>query len=275
MSLPELSVDSAPRGDSNGPMTSALPPTILKARDGPPAEVLNPGGEASVCLVCEHASSNIPDSLSELGLASKDRLSHAAWDIGAADVAVALADALGAPLVVSRVSRLVYDCNRAPCAADAIPEKVENIEVPGNRELSDTDRNGRVVEVYTPFRDLLARTLRGFAAPPALITIHSFTPTWLGKSRHVEIGLLHDADDRLARRMMAAAPTGVDTRFNEPYSADDGVTHTLKAHAVPHGRQNVMIEIRNDLITDPVGVARIAEHIADMLAPALAREAAT
>lgn len=33
-----LAVDSAPRGDSNGPMTSTPLPTILEANDGPPAE---------------------------------------------------------------------------------------------------------------------------------------------------------------------------------------------------------------------------------------------
>jgi predicted N-formylglutamate amidohydrolase len=228
-----------------------------------------------VCLVCEHASPHIPDTLSKLGLAPEDRFSHAVWDIGAADVAKVLADTLDASLVVSCMSRLVYDCNRAPSAAGAIPEKTESIEVPGNRGLDDANRLARMIEVYVPFRDLLAKTLSGFATPPALITIHSFSPTWLGKTRDVEIGLLHDSDDRLARRMLQAAPRGVDTRLNEPYGASDGVMHTLRAHALPRGLQNVMIEVRSDLISDPAGVARRAGHIADMLTTALAREAAT
>ena len=187
-------------------------------------------------------------------------------------MAQTLANTLGAPLVMSRVSRLVYDCNRNTYAADAIPEKVENIDVPGNRALSDADRRARVIQVYVPFRDLLARTLTAFASPPALVTIHSYSPTWLGKPRDVEIGLLHDADDRLAKRMLRAAPTGIKTRLNEPYSAADGVMHTLKAHALPWGLQNVMIEVRNDLISDAVRVARMATQIADMLTSALARE---
>jgi len=257
----------------NGRMTRSPPPTILATREGPSAEVLNPGGKSAVCLVCEHASPRIPNSLSDLGLAAKDRHSHAVWDIGAAEVAKALADALDAPLVASRVSRLVYDCNRNTNAADAMPECVEKIEVPGNRELSDADRHARIIQVYVPFRDLLARTLNTFASPPILVTIHSFSPTWFGKPRDVEIGLLHDADDRLAKRMLASARKGIDTRLNEPYSAADGVMHTLKAHALPWGLQNVMIEIRNDLISDAAGAARVASPIADMLTSALDREA--
>jgi predicted N-formylglutamate amidohydrolase len=256
-------------------VTRSPPPTILTARDGPPAEVFNPGKQAAVCLVCEHASPDIPHSLSDLGLAPVDRYSHAVWDIGAADLAKVLADTLKAPLVTSNVSRLVYDCNRKPGAEGAIPEKTESVEIPGNRGLDAARRNARMIEVYEPFRDLLAKTLNTFTTKPALITIHSFSPTWFGKPRDVEIGLLHDSDDRLARRMLEAAPKCAKTRLNEPYSASDGVMHTLRAHAVPRGLQNVMIEIRNDLISDPAGIARMASHIAGMLTTALAREAAT
>ena len=37
-------------------------------------------------------------------------------------------------------------------------------------------------------------------------------------------------------------------RRNDPYGPENGVTHTLKTHAMPRDMQNVMIEIRNDLI---------------------------
>ena len=87
-------VDSARRGDSNGPMISAPLPTILEACDGPPAEVLNPGGRAGICLVCEHASSSIPSSLSGLGLSPNDRQSHAVWDAGAKEYADHIAEIL-------------------------------------------------------------------------------------------------------------------------------------------------------------------------------------
>jgi predicted N-formylglutamate amidohydrolase len=51
--------------------------------------------------------------------------SHIAWDIGAAGVAERLSEMLDAALVMQRFSRLAYDCNRPPEAADAYPERSE------------------------------------------------------------------------------------------------------------------------------------------------------
>ncbi len=256
-------------------MSTAREHTILGPDDGPAAEVINPRGSAPICLVCEHASAFIPATLGDLGLAPEHRQSHAAWDIGGRDLATALSQRLDAPLVASRVSRLVYDCNRPPNAPGAIPEKSEVVEVPGNVGLSDAARAARATEVYDPFRSLLKTTLDGFAEPPVLVTIHSFTPVWFGQPREVELGLLHDSDDRLARAMLAEAPDGLDTRLNAPYSVTDGVTHTLREHAIPRGVQNVMIEVRNDLVSDAAGVARFAGILDTMLTRALATQGVT
>lgn len=255
-------------------MEHAAVHTILGPGEGPAAEVINPAGAAPICLVCEHASSFVPAALDHLGVAPGHRRSHAAWDIGALDLACALSQRLNAPLVVSRVSRLVYDCNRPPEAPGAIPERSEIVEVPGNAGLSAGARAARVAEVYAPFRDLLSATLDRFGAAPALVTIHSFTPVWFGQPRAVELGLLHDSDDRLARAMLARAPDGLDARLNAPYSATDGVTHTLRAHAIPRGLQNVMIEVRNDLIADAAGCARMADLLAALLHGATAARGA-
>lgn len=249
--------------------------TILTASEGPTAEVINPAGSAPICLVCEHASDFVPASLNDLGVAPEHRQSHAAWDIGGRDLAVALAKKLDAPLVASRVSRLVYDCNRPPSAPDAIPAKSEVIDIPGNANLSDAKRVARIAEVYHPFREVLHTTLNAFRAPPALVTVHSFTPTWHGKSRDVQLGLLHDSDDRLAKAMLKTAPNDINTQLNAPYSVTDGVTHTLREHAIPRGLMNVMIEVRNDLISNAAGVTRFANVLADMLTQALAMQEVT
>lgn len=257
------------------PVSSSGQHTILTGDDGPAAELIRGSGSAAICLVCEHASAFIPPALNELGLADEHRYSHAAWDIGGRDLAVALSERLDAPLVASRVSRLVYDCNRPPSAPDAIPARSEVIDIPGNSDLTDADRARRVSEVYEPFRTLLSTTLSGFSTPPTVVTIHSFTPVWHGVPRDVQLGLLHDSDDRLARAMLAAAPRDVDTRLNAPYSVTDGVTHTLREHAIARGLQNVMIEVRNDLISDATGVARFCDILADMLTTALAQRVAS
>lgn len=243
---------------------------ILAPGEAPPVAIVGGEGRAPLCLVCEHASPAIPATLGDLGLAPADRLSHAVWDPGAEALARALSAALDAPLVLGTVSRLVFDCNRPPGAPDAIPARSETIEVPGNRDLPDDVRDGRAAEVYVPFHARLTQVLHGFAALPALVTVHSFAPVWHGIAREVELGLLHDADDRLARRLLDLAPPETDARLNQPYSAADGVTHTLARHATAGGLPSAMIEVRNDLLASDAGVARMAAILIPMLTAALA-----
>lgn len=231
------------------------------------AEVVNRQGGAPICLVCEHASSFIPPSFGDLGLSAEDRYSHAALDIGAEDLARHLSDVLDAPLVLARVSRLICDLNRPAAVPEGTPEKVEQIEVPGNRGLTQADRVNRAREVYHPFHNEVAKLLSGFPMPPAFVTLHSFTPVWNGVARGTEIGLLHDADDQLARAMLAQADSRYLTELNKPYAAKDGVTHTLQRHA--GGLQNVMIEVRNDLLSDQAAIAQVATSLAATLSAAL------
>jgi predicted N-formylglutamate amidohydrolase len=243
-------------------------------------EIVNHAGTGPVLLLCEHASSHIPDQYEDLGLRAQDRLSHAAWDPGARAVALQLSRALDAPLVASRVSRLVYDCNRPPEAPSAMPEISERIEVPGNRDLSAAQREARAQAIYVPFCEAVsdvieARKSRG--QPTILVTMHSFTPIFHGRRRAVEIGILHDEDSRLADAMLAtqgALPHRV-VRRNEPYGPADGVTHSLKLHGVANGLPNVMIEIRNDLVSTPAEEEIMADEILRLLTPALAELATT
>ena len=251
-------------------VTDMLPNQILSRADGPAVEVVNPKGRAAVCLVCEHASAAIPSSLCDLGLADGDRYSHAVWDIGAEALARALSARMDAPLVLARVSRLVYDCNRPPEREDAMPSRTETIEIPGNRDLSSEARAARTREIYDAFHATLGATLDNFAQLPALVTIHSFTPSWFGRQRATELGILHDDDASLAHLIMAADSRSLRTELNQPYSAADGVTHTLAKHGTARGLRNVMIEVRNDLLRDDDNVARVAAILEKLLTFALA-----
>ncbi len=245
---------------------------ILSGTEGPVADVVNASGTSPICLVCEHSSNVIPASLGDLGLAAEDRFSHAVWDIGAEALARDLAQRLDAPLVLSRVSRLVYDCNRPPERRDSIPDRVEEVEVPGNRGLSAEERAARVSEIHDRFHATVEETLDGFVDVPALLTIHSFTPTWYGVARPAEIGILHDSDADLANRMLAHAGPHYRTELNVPYSVADGVTHTLRRHAGPRGIPNAMIEVRNDFLAAPASIAGVAEALEIMMRAALNQE---
>lgn len=225
-----------------------------------------------IVVVCEHASHHIPEEFAELGLSPEARYSHAAWDPGALGVAEILSDRLDAALVASRVSRLVYDCNRPPGAPDAMPARSEAFEIPGNADLSPAQRAERVRRYYDPFRRALAQQVAA-TRDPVLVTIHSFTPVFHGKIREVGVGIVHDRDPRLADAMLEAAAGQETCRVarNAPYGPQDGVTHTLREHALPDGHRNVMIELRNDLITTPEAQADMANQLATWITAAVAQ----
>ena len=242
---------------------------------GKAVEIVNGDGRGAVILVCEHASDRIPAAWGDLGLDAAGRQSHAAWDLGAGPLARRLAEALDAPLVAGGISRLVYDCNRPPEDPSAMPAQSETIAVPGNTGLSAADRKARVRAVYAPFTEALASLVarrQALGTPFALVTVHSFSPTWFGTPRTVEIGILHDEDTRLADAMLAEAPAlpHRDIRRNAPYGPGDGVTHTLCAHGLANGLPNVMLELRNDLLATGAAQDRMTEEVLRLLCPALA-----
>lgn len=240
---------------------------LLSTDDGPPVEVSNQDGTSPVLLICEHASHVIPESLSDLGLDTAASQSHVAWDPGALGVALALSESLNATLVSARFSRLVYDCNRPPEAAGAMPSKSEIFDIPGNFDIPAEQRAARIREIYEPFVSAVKTEI---AARPTtvLVTIHSFTPVYHGESRTVELGILHDLDTTFADSMLKY-PSTMNTQRNQPYGPEDGVTHTLKLHALPGGLLNVMIEIRNDLIATPSDQQKVADELSNMITQAL------
>ncbi|SEO18054.1 Predicted N-formylglutamate amidohydrolase [Pseudorhodobacter antarcticus] len=232
--------------------------------------VENARGQSCIVIVCEHASSYIPEVYKNLGMRVADLLSHAAWDPGALDVARGISFRLDARLVASGVSRLVYDCNRPPSAMDAMPAQSETIKIPGNADLTADQRRERSDLYYTPFRDHLAKTISA-TAQPVVVTVHSFTPIYNGEARSVEIGILHDTDRRFADTMLALAHvhTLADVQRNAPYGPEHGVTHTLKEHAINAGHLNVMIEIRNDLIQTADQQNKMADTLSTWLSETL------
>jgi len=229
----------------------------------------NAAAASRVVLICEHASHFIPARFNGLGLSDQDRKSHAAWDPGALAVALHLSSALDAKLVSSRVSRLVYDCNRPPDVPDATPARSEVVAVPGNVGLDAAAKADRVASYYQPFQQAVAKAIAA-TTDPILVTVHSFTPIYHGQKRDVEIGVLHDTDRRLADVLLTLAPehTNMKVLRNQPYGPEHGVTHTLKEHGLPGHHPNVMLEIRNDLIATQAQQAQVSAMLAGWLAAA-------
>ncbi|KPF42528.1 N-formylglutamate amidohydrolase [Rhizobium sp. AAP43] len=246
---------------------------ILAPADGEAVAVENERAAGTVVLVCEHASHRLPISAGQLGLSEEVLVSHIAWDPGALELARLLSTRLEAALVHQRFSRLLYDCNRPPESPAAMPESSEIFEIPGNRDLAPAERYARTAAIYVPFHDRVSALLAAYVQEgrrPVVVTVHSFTPIYFGKKRDVEIGILHDTDSRLADATLSAAISGpYRVERNAPYGPEDGVTHTLRLHALPAGHANVMIEVRNDLIANSVDQEVMADYLAGLIATAV------
>jgi predicted N-formylglutamate amidohydrolase len=237
--------------------------------DGP-VRVTNRQGASPFVLVCEHASNFIPAQFGTLGLEYSELSRHIAWDPGALPVARIMAKSLDAVLVHSCVSRLVIDCNRPLDAPDLIPAVSEATIVPGNSDLSQAERDLRIALAWQPFHDAVEEVIEerlGRGIETRLVSIHSFTPVYHGRSRPWQIGIIHDDDSRLAAPVVAALKdqAGLNVGVNKPYSPADRVYFTHELHARPRGLACAMIEIRNDEIGDEAGQRRWAGLIASIL----------
>lgn len=224
----------------------------------PAARTGNAEGAAPVTLLCDHATNAIPSALAGLGLRPDDLETHVAYDPGAAALTQEIAERLDAAYVLGGYSRLLIDVNRDPEAPDSILVENDGIRVPGNRNLSAADRAARVDNIYTPYHArvdslLTARLARQGAQ--LVVSVHSFTPTFAGRSRPWEIGVIFQDDRRLARWLAAElVGSGEDARLtlglNQPYSPRDRVYHTLARHAEARGLPCAMVELPNDALAD-------------------------
>ncbi|HXG79870.1 MAG TPA: N-formylglutamate amidohydrolase [Methyloceanibacter sp.] len=230
----------------------------------------NPDGSGPFVILCDHASNRIPQDYEPFGLSEEALKSHIAWDPGALPVARLLSEALHAPLLWPDVSRLIIDCNRAPEAKSLIVAESEGRPIPANRNVSEADRARRLDRFHRPYHaavDACLTRRRNIGLPTALVAIHSYTPVYFGRSRPWQIGILFDADRRLADPLIAGlqADPALTVGINEPYSPADQVYYTLERHAARDRLPAAMIEIRNDEIEDASGQRRWANRLKGLL----------
>lgn len=256
----------------------AAPENELPARDEPrllgpgeplPFRVLNASSKRPLLLVCDHASRRFPESLGDLGLDPVARTCHLAWDIGAGPLTERVATELGVTTVLAEYSRLIVDCNRDLVDPSAFLEFGDGIVIHGNRGLDQRAKDQRAQEIYWPYHYAIDMELKRLAAidyPPALISIHSFTPVLDGVSRHWEIGVLWDADRATAEIVIDGfRAAGYDVGDNEPYSGKAPMDFTIDHHAEAANLPHVGIEIRHDLIASDDGVEKIGALLAGIV----------
>jgi predicted N-formylglutamate amidohydrolase len=233
-------------------------------------ELVEGNRKTGLLLIADHAMRHLPNRYGTLGLDPSEFERHIAYDIGAEPLTRALASKLSCPAVMARFSRLLIDPNRGEDDPTLVRQLYDGSVIPGNYPLSAAELEHRINYFYRPFRqavrDAVARIWRAIGKPPLVVSIHSFTPSMGGKARQWHTGILWDADPRAAKPLidMLESKPGLIVGDNEPY---DGALYgdTLHAICTSQGICNLLIEVRQDLINSPSGVAEWADRLGPML----------
>lgn len=231
-------------------------------------------------ITCDHASNRIPSEFgANLGLPHADMARHIAYDIGTKGFTLALADLLNSPAILTDFSRLVIDPNRGEIDPTLVMKLYDGTIIPANRHVDDVEIARRLDAYYRPYHEAY-ETLASARDDVVICAVHSFTPQLKSRPpRPWQIGILSHYDKRLTDPLIKALEASdalhaeADKRGerlcigdNEPY-----IGHfpgdAIDQHAIKHGRLNVLIELRSDLIETP----EAQNHWAALLAPILAK----
>jgi predicted N-formylglutamate amidohydrolase len=229
----------------------------------------DPAAGGPFVFTCEHATNELPEwepEPEERALLAE----HWGWDIGAADLARALAELTGSCAVLSRFSRLVCDPNRDPAEPSFVVREIEGRRLAWNRSLDAAELRRRVARYFDPYHaaiDAAIRARLALGTEVRLVAVHSFTPVHLGEARPMEVGVLFDEFHQEAWRLEGAlAAEGFAAAQNAPYSGLDGLIYSARRHGRAHGLVYLELEVRQDLIATPPSARGVAERVARALA---------
>lgn len=208
----------------------------------------------SFIVTAEHASASLPESLEKtLRTFLNTCETHQVFDSGSLAIAEELANKLKCPLVVGTHSRLAVDLNRS------IGNPFQFCPIV--YDLSETQKAQLLNELFLPFREEATQLIEGAigeAQAVVHLSIHSFTKTWEGRKRSVDLGILFD-DQRpietkfckaLIKLLKIVLPE-LNIQANEPYHGrEDGHTTALRKQ-YPHNRYiGIELEFSQDLDLD-------------------------
>jgi predicted N-formylglutamate amidohydrolase len=247
----------------------------LRYPDDPPAFVaVNAQSTAPLLLIADHAGRAVPRSLDRLGLPDAAFERHVAYDIGIEAFARYMAEDLDAPLILHGHSRLVIDPNRDLDDPTSIAAISDGLIVSANRDVTAAEAEARAAALFHPYHEAIAGMLDRLmetGPPPALVSLHSFTPALrTGASRPWQVGILWNEDGRIPVPLMRRlAEDGIAVGDNQPYTGRNAHGYTVRRHAEARGLPHVLIEMRQDLIAAPADAHLWANRIAGALAAIL------
>ncbi|PTD96466.1 N-formylglutamate amidohydrolase [Pseudothauera lacus] len=208
--------------------------------------------DAALLITCEHGGNSIPASYRALFAPYAELLaSHRGFDAGALVMARSLAAVLGAPLLATKVSRLLVDLNRSVGHP--------RLHFGPLLALPALQRQRILARYYWPYRNCAGQLVSETIASCGHVihlSCHSFTPVLDGKRRTADVGLLYDparAGEKALcafwKRTLKVLAPDLSVRRNYPYAGrGDGLTRWLRERHPPERYVGIELELNQKLV---------------------------
>lgn len=229
-------------------------------------EVYGFPGAGPLIVTCEHASNRVPSPLRTTATDREWLSTHWGWDIGARTVCRELIRQTKSIGVFARFSRLLTDANREPGHEHLIRCAVEGHVLSFNKRLTIEEVDRRLECFHAPYHAAVDRTVderMKHVGDVMLLAVHSFTPQLGDDVRKMDVGVLFDPYEAIARRFQAEiAAEGLKVALNEPYSGRDGLMYAACRHGGTHDAVYLELELNQKLISTPSDARKMGRTLA-------------
>ena len=211
-----------------------------------------------ILLIADHASNYIPISLKNLGLQKSLLNSHIAYDLGVKELCINLSTLLKSKYIIGEHSRLIIDLNRDKSDPTLIPEIVDGKVIKKNITLNENDKKIRISKIYNRYHHKIKKVIKNDNIT-ILISLHSFNPIFKNKKRNIHFGILSNQDRSLSDYIiMEMKRRKLKVGDNEPYKGNL-IGDTMYKHGLKNNLLHTLIEVRNDLLSSPTKIHRVAK----------------
>jgi len=199
----------------------------------------------ALVLSCEHGGNRVPARYRPaFAGAARELAGHSGWDPGAALLARELGRAFDVAPIVTTTTRLLVDPNRSEGHRAAFSR--------WTRSLPAAERERILARHWRPPRTAVEEAVRVNGRRTVLhVSVHSFTPSWKGVARAVDVGLLYDparAGERAVvdtwLRALGQVRPDLRLRRNQPYRGpSDGLATHLRRRFAPGRYLGIELEV--------------------------------
>lgn len=209
---------------------------------------------SKLIISCEHAGNEVPKEYHHLFEHKPETLeTHRGIDIGALELTNTLAEKMEQEAYLHTVTRLLVDLNRSVQSPTLFSEYT--------KDQPQSVREHIFKKYYQPHRKRIEDKVNQIieSGDQAIhLGVHTFTPTWDGRERNVDVGFLYDPtrdrEDHFCQRWrkeVSVRCPDLRLKMNQPYRGTmDGLTTYLRSNHPAEGYLGIEIEV-SQRFTDP------------------------